>query len=163
MDSATVGGDVFNAMWKRGLVGKEEGKARQQATDDGFGRVRGQKSERGTSQSCQIQLSWLWFVECITATMTRHPACNSKLHTQMWGTGGSWLISSNRIVARKNRTVWPHYTNAPWRRKNWMRSIWDYTHRGNRWMTLYMVWYHTTVPFQTPSSRNWDTMWTYFW
>jgi len=39
---------------------------------------------------CQIQLSWLWFVECQTARMTRHLAINSKLRTQMWGTGRSW-------------------------------------------------------------------------
>jgi len=121
------------------------------------------KKREVTSQSCQIQLSWLWFVECRTATMTRHPACNSKLCTRMWGIGRSWLISSETIVARKNHTVWLCYTNATLRRKNWTKSIWDYMHRGKWWMKLYMVRYHTTVPFQMPSSWNWDTMWTYFW
>jgi len=116
-----------------------------------------------TSLSCQIQLAWLWFVECWTATMTRHPACNSKLRTQMWDTGRSWLISSKKIVARKNHTVWLRYTNVTWRRKNWTKSIWNYTHRGKWWMTLFMVRYHTTVPFEMPSSWNWHTMCNYFW
>jgi len=111
-----------------------------------------------TSQSCQIQLSWLWFVECKTATMTRRPACNSKLCIQMWGTGRSWLISSNKIVAQKNHTVWPQYTNATWHRENWTKSIWDYMPWGKWWMTRYMVGFHNTVPFLIPSSRNWDTM-----
>jgi hypothetical protein len=29
-------------------------------------------------------------------------------------------------------------------------------------MTLFMVRYHTTVPFQMPSSWNWDTMCNYY-
>jgi len=121
------------------------------------------KKRQVTSQSCQIQLSWLWFVECQTATMTRHPACNSKLCTQMWGTGRSWLISSNKIVVQKNHTVSPRYKYAIWHRNNWMKSLWDYTHWGKWWMTLYMVRFHTSVPFLMPSSWNWDTMWNYFW
>jgi len=116
-----------------------------------------------TFQSCQIQLSWLWFVECRMATMTRHPECNSKRHTQMWDTGRSWLISLNKIVAQKNHTVWPWYTNTIWRRKKWTKSIWDYTHQVKWWMTLYMVRFHTTVPFLMLSSWNWVTMWNYFW
>jgi len=115
------------------------------------------------SLCCRIQLSWLWFIECQTATMTQPLACNSKLRTQMWSTGRSWLISSKEIVARKNYTVWLHYTNATWRRMNRTKSIWEYTHRGKWWMTRYMVRYHTTVPFKMPSSWNWDTMCNYFW
>jgi len=76
-----------------------------------------------TSQSCQIQLWWLWFVKCQTATMTRYPALNSKRRAEMWGTGSCWLTSSKKIVVRKNHTVWLQYTNATWRRKNWMNSI----------------------------------------
>jgi len=76
------------------------------------------------------------------ATMTRHPAITSKLCTQMWGTGRSWLISSNKTVARMNHTVWLRYTNAAWRRKNWTNSIWDHMHWCKWWMTLYMVRYH---------------------
>jgi len=121
------------------------------------------KQPEVSSESCQIQLPWLWFVESWMATMTRHSACNSKLCSQMWGTGRSWLISSNKIVAWKNHTVWLRYTNATWRRKNWMKSIWDYTHWGKWWMTLHMVRFHTTVPFHMPSSWNRDTMWNYFW
>jgi len=45
-----------------------------------------------TSQSCQIQLSWLWFVECRMTTMTRDPEFDSKLRTELWGTGRSWLF-----------------------------------------------------------------------
>jgi len=37
MDSATLGGDVFEEMCKRGSGGKEEGIARQQATGDRLG------------------------------------------------------------------------------------------------------------------------------
>ena len=37
MDSATVGGDVFEEMCKYGLGGEEEGKERQLATGDGVG------------------------------------------------------------------------------------------------------------------------------
>jgi hypothetical protein len=37
--------DDFEEMFKSGSGGKEEGKARQQATGDGFGRTRGQQSE----------------------------------------------------------------------------------------------------------------------
>ena len=55
------------------------------------------------------------------------------------------------------------YTNATWLRKNWTKSIWHYTHRCKCWMTLYLVRFHTTVPFLTPSSWNWDTMYNYFW
>jgi len=108
-------------------------------------------------------ISWLQFIECWMATMSRHPACNSKLRTQMWGTGRSWLISLNKMVAWNIQTVWLRYTNATWCIKNWTKSIWDYTHRGKRWMIVYMVRFHTTVPFQMPSSWNWDTMWNNFW
>jgi len=116
-----------------------------------------------TSLSCQIQLSWLWFIECWMATMTRHPATNSKLHTQMWCTGRSWLISSNKIVARKNHIVWMWYPIATWHRKNWTKSIWDVMHTGKWWMAVYKVRFDTTVPFRMPSSWNWDTVWNYFW
>jgi len=70
------------------------------------------------SQNCQMQLSWLWFVECRTATMTRHPLCNSKLRTQMSGAGRSWLISLKKIAAWKNHTVWLWYANATRCKKN---------------------------------------------
>ena len=116
-----------------------------------------------SSPSCQIQLSWLLFVECQMATMTRHPAINSKHRTQMWGTGWWWLISSNKIVARKNHIVWLWYTSAAWRTKNWTMCKWDYKHPGKWWITVYMARFHTTVPFLMPSSWNWDTIWNYFW
>jgi len=116
------------------------------------------KSQEVTSMSCQIRLSWLWFVECRMATMHRYPAINFNLCTPMWGTGWSWLISSDKIVARKNHTVWLRYSNATRHRNNWTRSICDYSHQGTWWMTLYMVRHHTTVPLQMPSSWNWDTM-----
>jgi len=112
-----------------------------------------------TSHSSQLQLSLLWFIECRTATMTRHPTIYCKLRSQMWGTGRSWLISSKKIVSWNNQAVWWRYTNATWHRKNWTKSIWDYTHPGKWWTTLYIVRYHTTVPIQMPSSWNWDTMW----
>jgi len=115
------------------------------------------------SHRCQIWISSLWFIECRTATMNRHPARNSRLRTQIRGTWRSWLISSKMIVARKHHTASLQYTNPTRHRKNWRKSIWDYTHPGTWWMTLYMVRFHTTVPFQMPSSWNWDTMWTYFW
>jgi len=95
--------------------------------------------------------------------MTRHPVYNCKLHTQMWGTGRSCLISSKHIVAQMNHPVWPRCTNATWHRTDWTKSIWDYTHRGKWWTTHYMVSFHTTVPFLTCSSWNWDTMWNNFW
>jgi hypothetical protein len=46
MDFVTVGWDVVEEMCKQGFEGEEEGKARQQATGDGFGRVSGPKFER---------------------------------------------------------------------------------------------------------------------
>jgi len=76
------------------------------------------KRQEVTSQSCQIQLSLLWFVRCRMATITRNPAINSKIRTQMWGTGKSWLISAKLIVAWNNHTVGLRYTNAAWHRKN---------------------------------------------
>jgi len=71
--------------------------------------VRTKKREL-SSQSSERQLSSLWFVECRTATMTRHPAINCTLSAQMWGTGRSWLISWNKIVAWEIHTVWLQYT-----------------------------------------------------
>jgi len=41
-----VGGDVSEEMCKRNSRGDEKGKARQQATSDGFGRARGQKGKK---------------------------------------------------------------------------------------------------------------------
>ena len=38
-----MGGDAFEEMCNANLRDKEEGKARQQATGDGFGRAPGQK------------------------------------------------------------------------------------------------------------------------
>jgi len=116
-----------------------------------------------TSQSCQIQHSWLRFIKCRTASMRRHLACHSKLCTQMWGTGRRWLISSNRIVAQMNHTVWPWYSNATRRRNNWTKSLWDYTHQGKWWMTLHMVRFHTTVPFLMHSIWNCYTLWNNRW
>jgi len=116
-----------------------------------------------TSQSCQLQLWWLWFVECQMTTMTRHPGINSKLQIQMWGTGRSWLIPSKKIGAQKNHTVGLRYSNATWRRKNWRKSSWDYMHRGKWWMTLYIIRFHTTVLFLMHSSWTWTTVWNYFW
>jgi len=63
-----------------------------------------------------------------------------------------------KTVVRKNDTVWLQYTNPTWPRKNWTKSIWDYTHRGKRWMILYMLRFHTTDPSLMHSSRNCDTM-----
>jgi len=37
------------------------------------------KKREVTSKSYHIQHSWLWFIECRTATMSQHPACKSKL------------------------------------------------------------------------------------
>jgi len=116
-----------------------------------------------TSHSCQIQLSWLRFVECWMATMTRHQASITQRPTQMSGTGRSRLISSKKIVAWNNHTVWQQYANATWRRNNCTKSICDHTHCGKWWMTFYMVRIHTTVPFLLHSSWNWDTMWNYCW
>jgi len=76
------------------------------------------KYVRGNLPCCQVQQWWLWFIECRTATMTRHAASSFTICTQMWGTGRSWLISSRWIVARKKHTVWPRYPNATWPRKN---------------------------------------------
>jgi len=163
MDSATVRGDGFEEFCKQGSVGEEEGKAGQQATSNKWQIwvIARAKKREITSQSCWTQLSWLWFVKSQTAIITRHPACNSNLHTEMWGTGRSWLISSNKIVAQMNHTVWLRHSNATWHRKNWTKSISDYTHWGKRWMTLYMVRFHTDVPFQMPSRWNWDTIRNY--
>jgi len=41
-----VGGDGFEEMCKQNLRGEEKGKVRQQATGDGFGRVRGHKGKK---------------------------------------------------------------------------------------------------------------------
>jgi len=71
-----------------------------------------------TSQSCQIQLSWLWIIECQMETMTGHPSFNSMLRTPMWRTGRSWSSSSKKIVARMIHTVWLRYTNQTGCRKN---------------------------------------------
>jgi len=100
-----------------------------------------------TSESCQIQLGWVWFIRCQMATMTWHPAYNSKLHTQMSGTGRSWLISPKWIVAGKNHNVWPRFTNATWPRKKWTKNIWDYMHLGKWWITLYMITFYQPFPF----------------
>jgi len=117
----------------------------------------------GNVPELPIQLSWLWFVGCWTATMTRNPAINSKRRRQMWCTARSWLISLKKIVAWKHHTVWLCITNATQSRKNWMKSIWDGTHPDKWWMTLYMVRFHTIVCFLMPSSSNWDTIWKDFW
>jgi len=46
MDSAFMGGDVFEEMCKGGSGGEEEGKGRKHATGDGFGSLHGLKSKR---------------------------------------------------------------------------------------------------------------------
>ena len=46
MDLSAVGGYVFEEMCKWNLEGKQKGKARQQATNDGFERAHKQKAER---------------------------------------------------------------------------------------------------------------------
>jgi len=61
-----------------------------------------------TTQSCQIHVSWLWFIECRMATMTRHPAINSMFHPQRWESGKSWLITSKNNCGPKE----PHYLTA---------------------------------------------------
>jgi hypothetical protein len=45
MDSVTLGGDDFEKMCKSGSRGEEKGKARQQATGDGFGEQASKKAK----------------------------------------------------------------------------------------------------------------------
>jgi hypothetical protein len=73
------------------------------------------------------------------------------------------LISSKKILARKNNSGWLQHSNATWRRKHWTKSLWEYTHQGKWWVTLYMVSFHRTVQFLMPSWWNWNTMWNNFW
>jgi hypothetical protein len=46
MDSRAVGGDISKAMSKKTSISEEDGKARQSATGDGFGRVCRQNGEK---------------------------------------------------------------------------------------------------------------------
>jgi len=46
MDSPAVGGDVSETMCKRNSKGEEKQKVRQQATGDGFRKVRRQKGQK---------------------------------------------------------------------------------------------------------------------
>jgi hypothetical protein len=46
MDYHAVGRDVLEEMWKRNSEGEENGKARQQATSDIFGRARRQEGQK---------------------------------------------------------------------------------------------------------------------
>jgi len=115
-----------------------------------------------TSQSCQIQCSWLWFGGCRMARISFYPPNNSKPCIQMWGSGRSCLISLTKTEARKSQTFWHWCSCEPWSRTNWMKSIWDYLHMGKCWMTPYMARFHTTAAFQMLSSWNLDTIWRYF-
>jgi hypothetical protein len=111
-----------------------------------------------TSESYQIQPSWLRSVECRMAPITRHPAIQlqvSSIDVRHWEKLIDFIEKS---VTQKNHTVWLWYTNATWHRENWSKSIWDYMLWGKRWMTLYMVRFHTTVRFLNPASWNWNTM-----
>jgi len=57
-----------------------------------------------TTQSSQIQSSWLWFAGCWMAMISLYPPNNSKPRTPIWGTGRSLWISFTKSEAWKNHT-----------------------------------------------------------
>jgi len=90
-----------NVQVKFGSWGKREGKAtcdRRQMWESAWA-----KRWQVSSQSCQIQLSWLWCARCWMPTISFYPQTNSKPRIPMWGTGRSWLISSTKTDAQKGQ------------------------------------------------------------
>jgi len=84
-----------------------------------------------TSQSWQIQCSWLWFARYGMAIIWFYPPINSKSYILMWGTRRSCLISSTRTEAWKSPAFIYWGSSAGWSRKNWMKSIGENIQKGN--------------------------------